>query len=87
MLPKLFSDNWLVYFIGYNGFFAVDTFFWLSAFLMVFIFCPMYEAKRCRIGVVGWVMVYVHRFMRIVPVYAAFMAFYNLVLPALSEGP
>lgn len=84
--PHEFTYLWLA-FAGYGGFYSVDTFFWLSAFLFGFLTSMQYERRNNRFGTKGWSMVYIHRILRIVPLYMFMMAYYYCIFPYLSSGP
>jgi peptidoglycan/LPS O-acetylase OafA/YrhL len=56
--------------IVYGGFYAVDTFFWLSGLLMAFLFLKELEARKGRLSGLQWFMVWFHRVWRILPIYA-----------------
>ena len=49
----------------YGAFYAVDTFFWLSGFLMAYFFIMEYNTK----GKMNWPYIYIHRFYRILPAF------------------
>ncbi|KAI6193923.1 Nose resistant to fluoxetine protein 6 [Aphelenchoides besseyi] len=68
--------------IIYNGYFAVDTFLWLSGFLTTFVFLRMYERNPWILrSKKFWILFYVHRLVRIVPAYFCIILFKTFVLP------
>jgi len=75
-----------------GGFFAVDTFFFLSGLLVAFLASREIEKrKQRRLTVRGeiqfWVMYVVNRFLRLLPVFAAVLFFFWMVAPSLSASP
>ena len=50
----------------YGAYYAVDAFFWLSGLLMAFLFV---KELKARDGKVNWLLLYFHRFWRILPIY------------------
>jgi peptidoglycan/LPS O-acetylase OafA/YrhL len=83
--PRIGKQVWTA--IGYGGFYAVDSFFWLSGFLMCYLTYQEIERRRGKTSFLYWVMFYLHRFLRLLPLYGFCMAFYVLVLPTLGTGP
>jgi peptidoglycan/LPS O-acetylase OafA/YrhL len=71
----------------HSGTSCVDTFFWMSGFLVGYLLLKEVEKKRGKFGLLGWMFVYVHRFLRIIPVYAFMMFFFIKLMPALHAGP
>lgn len=67
---------------GYGGAYAVDTFFWLSGFLIGYLTLPTYAA-RGKFGVAGWIYIYAHRFARILPPYLFLIWFAATVFPTM----
>jgi peptidoglycan/LPS O-acetylase OafA/YrhL len=72
------------YTLPYSGFFAVDTFFWLSGFLMSYFFIIEVE-KSMSLGKFG--MVYIHRFLRITPMYMIVLCFFWTMTKYIGNGP
>ncbi|XP_059145283.1 nose resistant to fluoxetine protein 6-like, partial [Physella acuta] len=69
-----------------NGVFAVDTFFLISGCLVAYLFLK--TARRA--GGLKWkhmVLYYVHRYLRITPLFALAMLFYTGITPYLESGP
>uniref|UniRef100_A0A8R1HQT4 NRF domain-containing protein n=1 Tax=Caenorhabditis japonica TaxID=281687 RepID=A0A8R1HQT4_CAEJA len=67
-----------------NAYFAVDTFFFLSAFLLSFLwFKQLQKQRRVVLSVGAWVMFYVHRIARISPVYYITLFFFTFVYDRL----
>ena len=67
-----------------NGFFSVDSFFFLSGLLGAYL--TLRQMKR-RKGKFPFVMYYVHRYLRLTPVYAFVVFFYWFLLSQLGNGP
>lgn len=84
-IENIFQRNWRN--IPLTGEFAVDMFFWIGGFLLGYLLLQEVEKKRGKFGVLGWTLVYLHRFARILPVYAFLLAFYMNIFPALGSGP
>ncbi|KFM82460.1 Nose resistant to fluoxetine protein 6, partial [Stegodyphus mimosarum] len=78
-----FVDNW-PFQVVLQGFFAVDSFFVLSGFLLTYLF--MQECNK-RDGKVSWIYFYVHRYVRLTPVYMMTLAFSATVYFYLGSGP
>lgn len=83
--PKIFP-SWWGYFV-ISGEFSVDTFFWMGGFLLGFLLLSEVEKKRGKFGILGWSLVYIHRFLRILPVYLFMLYFYMSIYPSASSGP
>ncbi|CAI2352666.1 unnamed protein product [Caenorhabditis sp. 36 PRJEB53466] len=63
-----------------NAYFAVDTFFFISAFLLAFLWFKQFEKnRRAAMSVGGWTMFYVHRIARLTPVYYITILFFTFV--------
>jgi peptidoglycan/LPS O-acetylase OafA/YrhL len=67
----------------YGAFFAVDTFFWLSGFLMAYFFIMEYNSK----GRMNWPYIYIHRFYRILPAYMFCLFLTWAFTKYLGNGP
>ena len=67
-----------------NGFFSVDSFFFLSGLLVSYL--TMREMQR-RNGRFPYVPYYVHRFFRLTPTYMFVLFFYWYLSMYLSDGP
>ncbi|GFR63502.1 nose resistant to fluoxetine protein 6-like [Elysia marginata] len=67
-----------------NGTFSVDTFFVLSAILVSY--ATLNQMKKTG-GKFNWIKFYVHRYVRLTPVYMIVMAIYLGTLPYLINGP
>jgi len=67
------------------GFYAVDTFFFLSGFLVAYLFVKELQGK----GISGKMMFmfYFHRFYRLTPSLIMGMFFFYLITPYWSNGP
>lgn len=67
----------------YGAFYSVDTFFWISGFLMAYLFLSEYNAK----GKMNFKQIYFHRLYRIIPPYMySFCATYAFAR-YLGNGP
>ncbi|GFO43629.1 nose resistant to fluoxetine protein 6-like [Plakobranchus ocellatus] len=67
-----------------NGTFSVDTFFVLSGLLVSYL--TLSELKRSA-GKLNWLMFYVHRYLRLTPVYMIILGMWVCTLPYLIDGP
>ncbi|XP_046573369.1 nose resistant to fluoxetine protein 6-like [Haliotis rubra] len=65
---------------------SVDTFFFLSGLLVTYLFLKETE-KAGGLKVKHMVMYYVHRYLRLTPVYAYVIFVYTFVVPYLVDGP
>ncbi|CAD5231360.1 unnamed protein product [Bursaphelenchus xylophilus] len=62
------------------SYYAVDTFFFQSGFLLAFLWFKGYDRNpKAATSVSSWVMFYVHRFFRLSPAYYIVIAFYTFV--------
>ncbi|CAL1261973.1 unnamed protein product [Larinioides sclopetarius] len=68
----------------FNSDFSVDSFFVLSAFLVGFSYFQKAEKTG---GKISWLNFYVHRYIRLTPVYMIVLAFYTTISPLLGSGP
>ncbi|CAL2043947.1 unnamed protein product [Caenorhabditis brenneri] len=63
-----------------NAYFAVDTFFFISAFLLSFLwFKQLQKQRKAVLSPGGWIMFYVHRIARLSPVYYITILFFTFV--------
>ncbi|XP_044749166.1 nose resistant to fluoxetine protein 6-like [Coccinella septempunctata] len=67
-----------------NGPIVVDTFFTISGFLGCYLMLLEFD-KRQKMIDVG--LLYLHRFLRLTPTYAAVLGFYCTIFVQLGEGP
>ncbi|XP_046631188.1 nose resistant to fluoxetine protein 6-like isoform X2 [Daphnia pulicaria] len=67
-----------------NGLFAVDTFFLLSGLLVAFTQLRQLDQNN---GVFNLKRFYLHRYIRLTPVYAALVAFISTLYPYVGTGP
>jgi peptidoglycan/LPS O-acetylase OafA/YrhL len=72
------------YILAYTAFYAVDSFFWLSGLLMSYLFIIEVE-KSMSVG--KFIMVYIHRFLRITPVYMFVIFFFWSMQKYIGNGP
>ncbi|CAG9326643.1 unnamed protein product [Blepharisma stoltei] len=84
-LPEIAGKLWVAFI--YGGFFAVDFFFFFSGFLLGYLLLNDIEKKRGELGVMDWTIRNVHRFFRLLPLYAFLMLFFNTVWPSMGSGP
>ncbi|XP_055861675.1 uncharacterized protein LOC106068402 isoform X1 [Biomphalaria glabrata] len=69
-----------------NAPFAVDTFFMLSGCLVAFLFLRTTQ-KAGKLTVQNMVLYYVHRFLRLTPMYALIILCYTGIAPYMESGP
>ncbi|XP_072013943.1 nose resistant to fluoxetine protein 6-like [Amphiura filiformis] len=67
-----------------NAFFSVDTFFFLSGFLLGFLTLSRMAKSD---GKIPWFWFYFHRFWRLTPVYMFTILVYMYLVPYFGEGP
>ena len=67
-----------------NGFFSVDSFFFLSGVLVAYLSLREMEKKRGRFPFLHF---YIHRYLRLTPVYAFVLFFTWALFIHLAEGP
>jgi len=84
-LPDVLGRLWVA--LCYGGFFAVDSFFWLGGLLMGYLTLMELEKRRGKLGVIGWTFVYLHRLLRILPMYIFMMIIYNWFARRVGSGP
>lgn len=76
-----------------NAYYSVDTFFLISGLLMGYLwFKDAKTAKATRkpmrvLGANRWALFYLHRWIRLTPVYALVLAAYTAYLPYFTSGP
>ena len=68
----------------YSGIFSVDVFFFIGGFLLAFM-CV--KQMHLNAGKINWVLFFVHRLIRIVPLYYFLNYFYNFLFPYTGFGP
>mmetsp|Transcript_7217 Transcript_7217/g.8192 ORF Transcript_7217/g.8192 Transcript_7217/m.8192 type:complete len:491 (+) Transcript_7217:507-1979(+) len=79
-LFKMFSFN-----LVSSGPYAVDIFFWLSGFLGVYIIlCSM---KKRNGKMQNPLMIYLHRYLRLIPLYVLTLLFYWFLMSSVGNGP
>ncbi|GFU10738.1 nose resistant to fluoxetine protein 6 [Trichonephila clavipes] len=76
-------DSW-TFQVVLNGFYSVDAFFVLSGFLVAYLF---FQQAAKTDGKIPWLYFYIHRFIRLTPVYMMVMAFYTTLMSHLGSGP
>jgi len=67
------------------GLYAVDTFFWLSGFLVAYLFIR--ELQGRGLGLKMMFMFYFHRIYRLTPSLVVGVFFYYLIVPYWTDGP
>ena len=70
----------------FGAFFAVDTFFWLSGLLMAYLFLKELD-KPTPMAPSNWVLVYLHRYLRITPLVLFCILLWWSLQPYLGDGP
>lgn len=68
-----------------NGFFSVDSFFYLSGFLVGLLTLRTLHKRGSSAKM--WGMYYLHRFLRLTPLYMFVMLVYNNLSPFFGSGP
>ena len=74
------------YILVYGAFYAVDTFFWLSGFFMAYFFLEDLE-KSVKASPVKILKVYIHRYLRVTPVYMFCLFFFWTLQIYMGNGP
>ncbi|XP_033118103.1 nose resistant to fluoxetine protein 6-like [Anneissia japonica] len=67
-----------------NATFSVDSFFFLSGLLVTYL---TLKYLRNNNGKLNWVMFYVHRYLRLTPVYMLVIFMYTTLTPYFATGP
>jgi len=67
--------------------FSVDTFFFMSGFLALFVSLRKLRGKQAFDAVKTAPILYLHRWLRITPVYMLILWFYTTVIPVTMSGP
>jgi peptidoglycan/LPS O-acetylase OafA/YrhL len=83
-ISEVFERNWFP--IIYSGFFAVDSFFFLSGFLATYLMISRFLSMR-SLNVVKLFMIYFHRFFRILPLVALVCLFTVAFYGYIGDGP
>jgi peptidoglycan/LPS O-acetylase OafA/YrhL len=81
---KEFKDS--RYILVYTAFYAVDTFFWMSGLLMAYLFINEFDKIKGS-PAPTLILTYVHRFLRITPVYMFCLFFFWALMPYFGNGP
>eukprot|EP01137_Pigoraptor_chileana_P009745 Opistho-2@58440 len=74
--------RWNIQFIA-NGFFSVDSFFYLSGFLVGYLALAELQKK----GTLPLAKYYIHRFWRLTPTYMFALLVLFKLMPVMSDGP
>nr|XP_018899950.1 PREDICTED: nose resistant to fluoxetine protein 6-like [Bemisia tabaci] len=88
---RLYNPSWierlarlpLTAYVNGSSSVVVDTFFVIGGFL-AYLFIHRTLSKKKRVNLL---MIYVYRWLRIVPLYALIIALYTFVMPNLGDGP
>ncbi|XP_033118039.1 nose resistant to fluoxetine protein 6-like [Anneissia japonica] len=67
-----------------NATFSVDSFFFLSGLLVTYLTLKYLQNNK---GKLNWVMFYVHRYLRLTPVYMLVIFIFTTLTPHFSTGP
>ncbi|GFT48275.1 nose resistant to fluoxetine protein 6, partial [Nephila pilipes] len=78
-----YIDHWTFQLV-LNGFYSVDSFYFLSGFLVAFVY---FKQAAKTDGKIPWVYFYVHRFIRLTPVYMMILAVYSTLHSYFGSGP
>lgn len=72
-----------------NAYFAVDTFFVLSGFLVMYLSLRELSRTKTKLSSISWFLLkfYVHRILRITPTLFIFLIFFWKVAKYLGDGP
>ncbi|RUS90313.1 hypothetical protein EGW08_001911, partial [Elysia chlorotica] len=79
-------SKWWTFHAILNAPYAVDTFFTISGCLVSYLFLRGVK-KAGGLKVAHMVMYYVHRYLRLTPLYALAILVYNGLTPYIEEGP
>jgi len=79
-LFKMFTFN-----LVSSGPYAVDVFFWLSGFLGVYLLLVTMKQKNGRMQ--PFYMIYLHRYLRLIPMYVITFLFFWYLMSAVGSGP
>ncbi|CAI2350117.1 unnamed protein product [Caenorhabditis sp. 36 PRJEB53466] len=74
------------YEIWINAFFSVDTFFFLSGLMLSYSFLPKLSIRKA-LSPATWLVFYLHRVLRLTPVYFTYLLFYTTYGPMTDFGP
>ncbi|GIY64964.1 nose resistant to fluoxetine protein 6 [Caerostris darwini] len=67
-----------------NGFYSVDSFFVLSGFLVAYLYFQQCSKNG---GKIPWLYFYIHRYIRLTPVYMIMVAFFTTLNTYTNNGP
>jgi len=68
-----------------SGAYCVDIFFWMTGFLGAYLMLATMKKKNGRLQ--NPLMIMLHRFLRLVPLYAVTMMLYWFIMPVVGNGP
>ena len=80
------EKTWVA-FTSYGALFSVDNFFWMSGFLFSMNMLGIFYSKNGKLSIKEWGMIYVHRMVRILPLYFFCLMLYMHVVGSLGSGP
>lgn len=83
-IPEIISSS--NYILVYAGFYAVDSFFWVSGFLFTFLTLIEID-KNHKFTYMQFFLAYIHRFLRITPTYMFCLCFFWALQKYLGNGP
>ena len=83
VIRDLFTDLWFTPLAGAP--YSVDIFFWLTGFLGAYIMLRTMHKRNGKLG--NPLLIYLHRYLRIIPLYTAAMLFYWFIMPVAGDGP
>ncbi|KAI6218184.1 Nose resistant to fluoxetine protein 6 [Aphelenchoides fujianensis] len=79
------KEHWWMEVI-YNGYFAVDCFFFISGLLTAYLFLKFEQNPKVLQTPSFWALFFVHRLLRIVPAYFCVLLFKTFVFPLVING-
>ncbi|XP_054713019.1 nose resistant to fluoxetine protein 6-like [Uloborus diversus] len=80
------TDN-LAFQVVYQGFYSVDSFFVLSGFLLTYLFLKEYSKNDGKMSAMSWLYFYVHRYLRLTPVYMVVLGITSTIYLYMGSGP
>ncbi|GIX86280.1 nose resistant to fluoxetine protein 6, partial [Caerostris extrusa] len=76
-------NNW-IFEVVLNGSFSVDSFFVLSGFLVAYLYFQQCSKNG---GKIPWLYFYIHRYIRLTPVYMIVVAYFTTLHTYSNSGP
>ena len=68
-----------------SGQYSVDIFFWMTGFLSVYIMLVAMTKRNGKMQ--NALLIYLHRFLRLIPMYSITLLFYWFIIPKVGDGP